>query len=146
MSWNNCLHHVPSLHFPFLASLVPFPLPSCLFTLPLFPFYLDYASVVRPCVATFSSMPHYPEDRRAARAPSPLPDVVVGWRRTRRQAVSAEGIACPSWNSEGNVGAPDRRLAVGFTARRLRTQCHQWGFASSSVVLARSAERAMDGR
>jgi hypothetical protein len=78
--------------------------------------------------------------------PSPLPDVVVGWRRTRHQAVSAQGIARPSWNLEGNVGAPDRKPGVGPTPRRLRTQCHQWGFASSSATLGRSAGRAMDGR
>jgi hypothetical protein len=157
--------------FLFLRLSFPCPLPSCPFTLPLFPFYLDYASTwidnsffvaqsslsftiysgkaVRCAPVRRNVLVDAALLRRSSRCPCCPPrfrDAVVGWRQTRHQAVSAQGIPRPSWNLEGNVGAPDRKPGVGLTARRLRTQSHQWSFASLSTGLGRSAGRAMDGR
>ena len=65
----------------------------------------DSESVVRVRVATFSPTPHHPKVVALLKVPFPLPDVVVDRLQVRRRAVSPQGIARPSWNTNG--GAPD---------------------------------------
>jgi hypothetical protein len=75
-------------------------------------------SVVRVRVATFSPTPHHPKVVALLKVPFPLPDVVVDQLQVCRRAVSAQGIARPSWNLD--AGAPDGGGELVLTAEEIK--------------------------
>jgi hypothetical protein len=80
-------------------------------------------SVVRLRVATFSPTLRYP---KVVALPFPLPDIIVDRLRVCRRAVSAQGIARPSWNV-------DELQGLVLTAEEIRTSCRRSAFGSSCV-------------
>jgi hypothetical protein len=61
-------------------------------------------ATVRVRVATFSPTPHHPKVVALLKVPFPLPDIIVDRMQVCRRAVSAQGIARPSWNTESLDG------------------------------------------
>ncbi|KAI9457775.1 hypothetical protein BJY52DRAFT_1150076 [Lactarius psammicola] len=61
-------------------------------------------ATVRVRVATFSPTPHHPKVVALLKVPFPLPDIIVDRMQVCRRAVSAQGIARPSWNPDALDG------------------------------------------
>lgn len=61
-------------------------------------------ATVRVRVATFSPTPHHPKVVALLKVPFPLPDIIVDRMQVCRRAVSAQGIARPSWNTDSQDG------------------------------------------
>ena len=61
-------------------------------------------ATVRVRVATFSPTPHRPKIVALLKMPFPLPDIIVDRMQVCRRAVSAQGIARPSWNTDSPEG------------------------------------------
>ena len=61
-------------------------------------------ATVRVRVATFSPTPHHPKVVALLKIPFPLPDIIVDRMQVCRRAVSAQGIARPSWNTDSPEG------------------------------------------
>ncbi|KAH9057112.1 hypothetical protein EDB83DRAFT_2224955 [Lactarius deliciosus] len=64
----------------------------------------DGAATVRVRVATFSPTPHHPKVVALLKVPFPLPDIIIDRMQVCRRAVSAQGIARPSWNTDPPEG------------------------------------------
>ena len=58
-------------------------------------------------VATFSPTPHHPKVVALLKVPFPLPDIIVDRVQVCRRAVSAQGIARPSWTAAAKGGGSE---------------------------------------
>jgi hypothetical protein len=58
-------------------------------------------------VATFSPTPHHPKVVALLKVPFPLPDIIVDRVQVCRRAVSAQGIARPSWTATAKGGGSE---------------------------------------
>lgn len=74
-------------------------------------------------VATLSPTPHHPKVVALLKVPFPLPDIIVDRLQVCRRAVSAQGIARPSWNASTNAvggGGGDEPDGLVLTAEEIK--------------------------
>jgi hypothetical protein len=72
-------------------------------------------------VATFSPTPHHPKVVALLKVPFPLPDIIVDRAQVCRRAVSAQGIARPSWNvANGGGDGGDEPDGLVLTAEEIK--------------------------
>ncbi|KAI0262714.1 hypothetical protein BC834DRAFT_1027892 [Gloeopeniophorella convolvens] len=101
----------------------------------------DGAETVRVRVATFSPTPHHPKVVALLKVPFPLPDIVVDRMQVRRRAVSAQGIARPSWNTD----APDGLVLTAEEIKDVVSSTGLWLVVRESIGGVGKVSRKGDG-
>lgn len=98
-------------------------------------------ATVRVRVATFSPTPHHPKVVALLKVPFPLPDIIVDRMQVCRRAVSAQGIARPSWNTE----SPDGLVLTAEEIKDIVSSTGLWLVVRESIGGVGKVSRKGDG-
>ncbi|KAH9057629.1 hypothetical protein EDB87DRAFT_1779313 [Lactarius vividus] len=101
----------------------------------------DGAATVRVRVATFSPTPHHPKVVALLKVPFPLPDIIVDQMQVCRRAVSAQGIARPSWNTD----APEGLVLTAEEIKDIVSSTGLWLVVRESIGGVGKVSRKGDG-
>jgi len=97
---------------------------------------------VRVRVATFSPTPHHPKVVALLKVPFPLPDIIVDRLQVCRRAVTAQGIARPSWNTEEE---PDGLVLTAEEIKDVVSSTGLWLVVRESIGGVGKISRKGDG-
>lgn len=98
-------------------------------------------AAVRVRVATFSPTPHHPKVVALLKVPFPLPDIIVDRMQVCRRAVSAQGIARPSLNTE----SPDGLVLTAEEIKDIVSSTGLWLVVRESIGGVGKVSRKGDG-
>ncbi|KAF8270081.1 hypothetical protein EI94DRAFT_1723825 [Lactarius quietus] len=98
-------------------------------------------ATVRVRVATFSPTPHHPKVVALLKVPFPLPDIFVDRMQVCRRAVSAQGIARPSWNTD----SPDGLVLTAEEIKDIVSSTGLWLVVRESIGGVGKVSRKGDG-
>jgi len=98
---------------------------------------------IRVRVATFSPTPHHPKVVALLKVPFPLPDIIVDQMQVCRRAVSAQGIARPSWNTEAEE--PDGLVLTAEEIKDVVSSTGLWLVVRESIGGVGKISRKGDG-
>ena len=98
-------------------------------------------ATVRVRVATFSPTPHHPKVVALLKVPFPLPDIIVDRMQVCRRAVSAQGIARPSWNAD----PPDGLVLTAEEIKDIVSSTGLWLVVRESIGGVGKVSRKGDG-
>ena len=101
----------------------------------------DDTATVRVRVATFSPTPHHPKVVALLKVPFPLPDIFIDRMQVCRRAVSAQGIARPSWNMD----SPDGLVLTAEEIKDIVSSTGLWLVVRESIGGVGKVSRKGDG-
>ncbi|KAH9977008.1 hypothetical protein BJV74DRAFT_888542 [Russula compacta] len=108
--------------------------------------------LVRVRVATFSPTPHHPKVVALLKVPFPLPDIVVDRLQVCRRAVTAQGIARPSWhqvngvdNGGAGAGAPEGLVLTAEEIKDVVSSTGLWLVVRENIGGVGKINRKGDG-